>query len=101
MLQTSLAWVVVTVLYGVLGKGVLAMIYLPHSRPDWAADKAELTLWWFEAIWAFTLESSAIETAKAEKISTNIIDRISATPLRLGFDEFVTGFIFPPLRKDR
>jgi hypothetical protein len=89
----------VTVLYGVLGRGVLAIINLPHSRPDWAADNAELTLWWFIASCAFAPDSSAMETAKAEKISINIIDMMSTTPLCLRLGEFVADFIFFPPRK--
>jgi hypothetical protein len=85
MLQTWLVWAVVTMLYGVLGSEALAMFmtYFPHSRPDSAADSAELTLCWFDASCAFVAESVAIETAKAENMTTNIIDRMSTAPGRL------------------
>jgi hypothetical protein len=61
---------------------------------------AQPTLCWFEASWTLVPDSVAIETAKAENISTNIIDMMSTAPRRFSrSDFFFTGAIFPPSGK--
>jgi hypothetical protein len=72
--------------------------YRIASWPDSVLANAQSTLCWFEASWTFVPDSVAIETAKAENISTNIIDMMSTAPRRFSRTDFFTGAIFP-LRK--
>jgi len=69
---------------------------LPHSRPEDAADRADTILCWLEASCALAPDRVAIETARAENMTTNIMARMSAAPLRLRRTVFFAGSIFPP-----
>ncbi len=77
--------------------------YLIASSPDSVLAIAQPTLCWFEASWTFVPDMVTNETAKAENISTNIIDTISTAPLGFGLlDFFCTGsIIFPPPQSSR
>src|SRR4030042_905261 len=73
------------------------------SMPDSAEALARLALQRLSAICTFVPDRAAILSASAEKMSTNIIDIISAKPRRLGSADFCADFILPhsktPIRR--
>jgi hypothetical protein len=80
-----------------LGISTRVSQYRIASWPDSVLAIAPPTLCWFEASWTLVPDSVAIETAKAENISTNIIDMMSTAPRRFSStDFFFAGAIFSP-----